>query len=134
MVMKGSTLQPSADRSGYCRSDCQKPNGVDLKKTVRALEQLSHMNSYFTAATGGIKLTGWMPGRTIFWSNPFPSRSVAGSRRSTAFAGSESTSAEAGDITLESGSANTVAGEWVELTAYEYKMLEYLMLHAGQVI
>ncbi len=28
----------------------------------------------------------------------------------------------------------TVEGEKVDLTAYEYKMLEYLMLHPGQVI
>lgn len=28
----------------------------------------------------------------------------------------------------------SVAGEYVELTAYEYKVLEYLMLHSGKVV
>ena len=38
-------------------------------------------------------------------------------------------------VALDTGSqAVTVAGEAVDLTAYEYKLLEYLMLHAGEVI
>ena len=38
-------------------------------------------------------------------------------------------------VALDTGSQTvTVAGEAVDLTAYEYKLLEYLMLHAGEVI
>ena len=42
---------------------------------------------------------------------------------------------ECGPFSLDTGKqAITVAGEPVELTAFEYRVLEYLMLHAGQVI
>ena len=42
---------------------------------------------------------------------------------------------EFGPLSLDlSAKLLTVAGEKVDLTAYEYKMLEYLMLHPGQVI
>ncbi len=40
-----------------------------------------------------------------------------------------------GPIALDTGSQQvSLAGQTVELTAYEYKLLEYLMLHAGAVI
>ena len=40
-----------------------------------------------------------------------------------------------GPIALDTGAQQvTLAGQPVELTAYEYKLLEYLMLHAGTVI
>lgn len=40
-----------------------------------------------------------------------------------------------GPIALDTGAQRvTLAGQPVELTAYEYKLLEYLMLHAGTVI
>ncbi len=40
-----------------------------------------------------------------------------------------------GPIALDTGSQQvTLAGQRVELTAYEYKLLEYLMLRAGMVI
>ncbi len=42
---------------------------------------------------------------------------------------------ESGPITLDISSKRvTLAGKAVELTAYEYKLLEYLMLHPGQVV
>jgi two-component system response regulator PhoP len=38
-------------------------------------------------------------------------------------------------IALDTGTQTvTVAGQPVEFTAYEYKLLEYLMLHAGEVV
>ena len=38
-------------------------------------------------------------------------------------------------VALDTGTQTvTVAGRPVELTAYEYKLLEYLMLHAGEVV
>lgn len=40
-----------------------------------------------------------------------------------------------GPVALDTGAQQvTLAGQAVELTAYEYKLLEYLMLHAGTVI
>jgi len=40
-----------------------------------------------------------------------------------------------GPITLDTATQSvTVNGQAIELTAYEYKVLEYLMLHTGQVI
>jgi len=40
-----------------------------------------------------------------------------------------------GPIALDTGAQQiTLSGQTVELTAYEYKLLEYLMLHAGTVI
>lgn len=40
-----------------------------------------------------------------------------------------------GPIELDTGSQTVrLAGNSVELTAYEYKLLEYLMLHAGEVV
>ncbi len=42
---------------------------------------------------------------------------------------------QCGPIALDTGAQQvTLAGQAVELTAYEYKLLEYLMLHAGTVI
>ena len=42
---------------------------------------------------------------------------------------------QCGPIALDTGAQQvTHAGQSVELTAYEYKLLEYLMLHAGAVI
>ena len=42
---------------------------------------------------------------------------------------------DCGPISLDTGKQTiTVAGEPVELTAFEYRVLEYLMLHAGQVV
>ncbi len=42
---------------------------------------------------------------------------------------------ESGDITLDTARQEvTVAGDPVELTAYEYRVLEHLMLHAGEVV
>ncbi len=53
-------------------------------------------------------------------------------RRSGRWARSE---LQCGPITLDTGSQTVLlAGEGLELTAYEYKVLEYLMLHAGDVV
>jgi two-component system response regulator PhoP len=42
---------------------------------------------------------------------------------------------DCGPISLDTGRQSlTVAGSPVDLTAYEYRVLEYLMLHAGEVI
>ena len=42
---------------------------------------------------------------------------------------------ECGPVSLDTGRQTlAVAGEAVELTAFEYRVLEYLMLHAGQVV
>jgi two-component system response regulator PhoP len=42
---------------------------------------------------------------------------------------------DCGSISLDTGKQTiTVAGDPVELTAFEYRVLEYLMLHAGQVV
>jgi two-component system, OmpR family, response regulator PhoP len=53
-------------------------------------------------------------------------------RRAAGFASPQIT---AGPISLDTSSKRvTVNGETVELTAYEYKTLEYLMLHPDQVV
>lgn len=50
-------------------------------------------------------------------------------------AGFSSPVLEFGPVSLDlTAKLLTVSGEKVDLTAYEYKMLEYLMLHPGQVI
>jgi two-component system response regulator PhoP len=42
---------------------------------------------------------------------------------------------DCGPVSLDTGKQTiTVAGDPVELTAFEYRVLEYLMLHAGQVV
>ena len=42
---------------------------------------------------------------------------------------------DCGQISLDTGKQTiAVAGDSVELTAFEYRVLEYLMLHAGQVV
>ena len=42
---------------------------------------------------------------------------------------------ELGEIAIDTGAqAVSVAGQAVSLTAYEYKLLEYLALHAGEVV
>ena len=50
-------------------------------------------------------------------------------------AGLASPSLEIGGIRLDTATQNvTLDGEEIDLTAYEYKVLEYLMLHKGKVI
>lgn len=50
-------------------------------------------------------------------------------------AGFSKPSLDFGCLSLDTGAKSlTRSGEPVELTAFEYKVLEYLMLHAGQVI
>ncbi|MGB7756412.1 MAG: winged helix-turn-helix domain-containing protein, partial [Salinisphaera sp.] len=42
---------------------------------------------------------------------------------------------ESGDIVLDTSRQEVFVGEQsIDLTAYEYRVLEYLMLHAGEVI
>lgn len=42
---------------------------------------------------------------------------------------------ESGPVALDTGAKSvTLAGKPVELTAYEYRLLEYLLIHAGKVV
>ena len=50
-------------------------------------------------------------------------------------AGSAGSAVTCGPVTLDSSKQRVTAdGKELELTAYEYKVLEYLMLHAGEVV
>lgn len=114
-----------------------KLNGVDLIKRVRALEYTYPILILTSRSHWQDKVNGLDAGADDFLVKPFSieellARIKALLRRSR---GVSRPVLKAGGITLDLGAQHlTVAGEWVELTAYEYKVLEYLMLHAGQVI
>lgn len=83
------------------------------------------------------KVRGLELGADDYLAKPFHMAEVAARLRALVrrSRGVASAVLEAHDIRLDTGSQQvTVRGTVTELTAYEYRLLEHLMLHAGEVI
>lgn len=114
-----------------------KINGVELIRRVRALNFAFPILILTSRSHWQEKVEGLDAGADDYLVKPFSieellARLKALLRRSR---GVSRPQLQAGQLTLDLGAEQvTVAGNAVELTAYEYKILEYLMLNADQVI
>ena len=114
-----------------------KLNGIDLIKALRA-ESCAYPILILTARDHWQeKVNGLEAGADDYVVKPFHDEEVLARlnallRRS---AGLASPTVEKGPIVLNTASQKvTVDGRAVELTSYEYKVLEYLMLHPEEVV
>jgi two-component system response regulator PhoP len=102
-----------------------KINGIDLIKAIRAEAKVLPI-LILTARDN------WTDKVKPFQIEEIKARLNALLRRAAGFA---KPSLDFGHLSLDTSAKQlSVSGNSVELTAYEYKVLEYLMLHPGQVI
>lgn len=114
-----------------------KVNGVDIIRAARK-KGCSYPILILTARDGWeSKVAGLEAGADDYLVKPFHkeellARARALLRRSGGWAHS---TLESGPVVLDSTAKSVhLAGAAVDLTAYEYRLLEYLLLHAGKVI
>lgn len=114
-----------------------KTSGIDIIRTVRK-QGKSYPILILTARDGWQnKVEGLEAGADDYLVKPFHreellARSRALLRRS---AGWSQSLLESGPVTLDTAAKQaTLNGDAIEFTAYEYRMLEYLLLHAGEVV
>ena len=112
-------------------------SGVDVIRKLRA-EDKSYPVLILTARDGWqAKVEALEAGADDYVVKPFHEEELLARvrallRRATGWASSEISS---GPFTLDTrGRSLDREGEAIELTAFEYKVLEYLLLHAGEVI
>jgi two-component system response regulator PhoP len=114
-----------------------KLNGIDLIRRLRAQQQNCPILILTSRSHWQDKVEGLDAGADDFLVKPFSieellARIKALLRRARGISTPLLKSAE---LTLDLNAQQLlISGEEVELTAYEYKVLEYLMLHADQVI
>ena len=114
-----------------------KLDGLSLIRRVRAAEKRFPILVLTARSRWQEKVEGLEAGADDYLAKPFHleellARLRALLRRS---AGLAKSTLVCGPVELNTSSqAVTVRGEALELTAYEYRLLEYLMLHAGKVI
>jgi two-component system response regulator PhoP len=114
-----------------------KLNGVDVIKTLRDEGKTYPILVLTARGRWQDKVEGLEAGADDYLVKPFQleellARLKALLRRSVGVAKPK---LEFGPITLDTSAQSVqVASDLVELTAYEYKLLEYLMLHSGEVI
>ncbi len=112
-------------------------NGIDLIKAIRAEGKVFPILILTARDKWTDKVEGLDAGADDFVVKPFQIEEIKARlnallRRAAGFA---KPSLDFGNISLDTSAKSlTVAGKSVELTAYEYKVLEYLMLHPGQVV
>ena len=114
-----------------------KMSGMELVRALRA-EQKKFPILILTARTSWQdKVEGLKAGADDYVVKPFHveellARLNALLRRA---AGWSKPTLDCGPIVLDLGAQNvSVAGQPIDLTSYEYKVLEYLMLHAGELV
>lgn len=114
-----------------------KLSGVEVIRRLRAAEQTFPILILTARGSWQDKVAGLEAGADDYLVKPFHmeellARLNALVRRST---GWSKPVVECGPIALDTNSQSLqVDGQAVDLTAYEYKVLEYLMLHSGEVI
>lgn len=114
-----------------------KLNGIDLIKTIRAEGKVFPILILTARDKWTDKVEGLDAGADDYVVKPFQIEEIKARlnallRRAAGFA---KPSLDYAHLSLDTAAKKlTVTGELVELTAYEYKVLEYLMLHPGQVV
>lgn len=114
-----------------------KLSGIDLIRQLRAEGSVLPILILTARSRWQEKVEGLEAGGDDYLAKPFhieelQARLHALIRRAAGSAGSE---INCGPVTLNTSTQIvTVQGRELELTAYEYKVIEYLMLHAGEVV
>ena len=114
-----------------------KMNGIDLIKAIRAEGKVFPILILTARDNWTDKVEGLDAGADDYVVKPFQIEEIKARlnallRRAAGFA---KPSLDFAHLSLDTSAKQLrVAGSPVELTAYEYKVLEYLMLHPGQVI
>jgi len=114
-----------------------KMNGIDLIKAIRAESKVFPILILTARDNWTDKVEGLDAGADDYVVKPFQIEEIKARlnallRRAAGFA---KPSLDFAHLSLDTSAKQLrVAGSPVELTAYEYKVLEYLMLHPGQVI
>ena len=112
-------------------------NGIDLIKAIRAKARMFPILILTARDKWTDKVEGLDAGADDYVVKPFQREEIKARlnallRRAAGFA---KPGLDFAHLSLDTSAKKlTVAGEPVELTAYEYKVLEYLMLHPGQVV
>lgn len=112
-------------------------DGISLIKQIRALEKTFPILILTARGDWQDKVEGLDAGADDYVVKPFQIEEILARlnallRRAAGFA---KPIIEFGPITIDIASKRVSAhGQSLELTAYEYKLLEYLMMHPGQVI
>lgn len=112
-------------------------DGISLIKQIRALEKTFPILILTARGDWQDKVEGLDAGADDYVVKPFQIEEILARlnallRRAAGFA---KPIIEFGPITIDIASKRvSVHGQTLELTAYEYKLLEYLMMHPGQVI
>jgi two-component system response regulator PhoP len=114
-----------------------KMSGMELIKAARRRQEVSPILILTARSSWQDKVEGLKTGRRRLPGQALPRRGTAGPhqcavRRATGWSKPQ---LECGPVVLDTTAQTvTVAGTGVELTTYEYKVLEYLMLHAGELV
>ena len=114
-----------------------KMSGIEVIKQLRSQGSVLPILILTARSRWEEKVEGLEAGGDDYLAKPFhieelQARLRALIRRS---AGSGNSEIKCGPITLHTSQQSvTVDGKELELTAYEYKVIEYLMLHAGEVV
>ncbi len=114
-----------------------KMNGIDLIKAIRAEAKVFPILILTARDNWTDKVEGLDAGADDYVVKPFQIEEIKARlnallRRAAGFA---KPSLDFAHLSLDTSAKQlNVSGKPVELTAYEYKVLEYLMLHPGQVI
>jgi two-component system response regulator PhoP len=114
-----------------------KINGIDLIKAIRSAGKVFPILILTARDKWTDKVEGLDAGADDYVVKPFQIEEIKARlnallRRAAGFA---KPSLDFAHLSLDTSAKKlTVSGNPVELTAYEYKVLEYLMLHPGQVV
>jgi len=114
-----------------------KINGIDLIKAIRSAGKVFPILILTARDKWTDKVEGLDTGADDYVVKPFQIEEIKARlnallRRAAGFA---KPSLDFAHLSLDTSAKKlTVSGNPVELTAYEYKVLEYLMLHPGQVV
>ncbi|MAM70045.1 MAG: DNA-binding response regulator [Gammaproteobacteria bacterium] len=114
-----------------------KLSGIDLIKAIREAGKVFPILILTARDKWTDKVEGLEAGADDYVVKPFQIEEIKARlnallRRAAGFA---KPVLEFAEISLDTSAKTlSVAGEEIELTAYEYKVLEYLMLHPGQVV
>jgi two-component system response regulator PhoP len=114
-----------------------KQSGIELIRKVRAAGKTFPILILTARSRWQEKVEGLESGADDYMVKPFQMEELLARLRALVrrAAGWSQSHINCGPINLNTATQDvTVKGQPIELTAYEYKVLEYLMLHAGHVV